>query len=199
MARCEKEQRDFSVVPAEKEGRRVLKTEKALKHGQIIGAASCLIFSTKALARDFLNQGGNAALMDAPIIEVQNIEASSLDGEHTGPRSLFCVQTGISQLIGHYKHCGAKVPNVEFFCTPSKGPNDGFLSIRVSTHNYCGVATQTVLTADFGDAYHPSPHTGSKAVRNFRGVMDLFLRRKDTAESTAQVGALSQMYLFREC
>ena len=34
--------------------------QKALKHGQIIGPASRLIFSSKALGRDFLNQKGSA-------------------------------------------------------------------------------------------------------------------------------------------
>ena len=47
---------------------------KALKEETIIGPASCVIFSSRKLATNFLNQGGNAALMDAPIIEVQDVQ-----------------------------------------------------------------------------------------------------------------------------
>jgi hypothetical protein len=187
MTRCEKEQTEFFVKPADRKGVKVLVTEKALKDSQIIMPASCLVFSSKALARDFLNQGGNAALMSAPLIEVQNLEVPD-DNFDCSVRSVWCVQTGISQLIGHHKHTGSKVPNVEFVCNPSKGPNDGFLSIKVSTHNLCGVATQSVLSADFGNSYEVM-EVASPAAKQFRGGLDLFFTRATRKEEDPEVRA----------
>lgn len=95
---------DLSV--SERHGVRVLTTNRALKENQIIGNASSLLFSRPGILRDFLNLGGNAALMDAPIVEAADLAIPSqmaLDAGGDQTHSVFGVFVGAMRLLTDHR------------------------------------------------------------------------------------------------
>ena len=136
---------------------------QALKENQVIGVLSCLHFSSKTRLRDFLNQGGNAAVMNAPMYEVQNLDVADYTEVEQMTKSVFSLAVGAGSLLTDYRTAKGKYPNVEVVAVPSEGPRDGFLVMRVKSHNGCGVGANRSLLADFGASWQPSTYQQSTA------------------------------------
>jgi hypothetical protein len=170
---CAKELDSMELAVRDRHGCKQLVTTKALKEGQRVGQVSSLLFSTKGVMRDFLNKGGNVALMDAPLLEVRNLETSDLL-EGVQFNSVYSVPVGAARLLTDHRHAKAKFPNVELFCCPELGPNDGFIQFRVKTHNLCGVSADKALVAGFGDGWQLSTVGTSDAAKRFKGSLDFF-------------------------
>ena len=174
---CSKELNTMDLAVRDQHGSKVLVTTKALKEGQRIGNISSLLFSTKPLMRDFLNKGGNQALMDAPLLEVRNLETSDpLDEDFDVLRrtSVHAVPVGAARLLCDHRHARLKFPNVELFCSPDAGPNDGFIQARVKTHNLCGISAGKPLALDFGEDWQLCAAGTSDAAKRFKGTLDSF-------------------------
>jgi hypothetical protein len=174
---CSKELDTMDLAVRDQYGCKVLVTTKALKEGQRIGNISSLLFSTKPLMRDFLNKGGNQALMDAPLLEVRNLETSDpLDEAPDVLRrtSVFSIPVGVARLLVDHRHAKLKFPNVELYCSPDAGPNDGFIQARVKTHNLCGISAGKPLALDFGEDWQLCIAGTSDAAKRFKGTLDCF-------------------------
>jgi hypothetical protein len=108
----EKELDDMGLEVRDHQGSPFLVTTRALKEHDILGVATALLFSSPGLARDFMNQGGNAALMDGPLVRVTPLRTAGVDGLDFGPaETVYSVLVGAMALLGDYRDApGMKVP-----------------------------------------------------------------------------------------
>ena len=176
---CTKELDRMDLAVRDRHGCKQLVTTKALKEGQRVGNVTSLLFSTKVMLRDFLNKGGNVALADAPLLEIGNLETSDML-EGVQMKSVYSVPVGAGRLLTDYRHAKVKFPNVELFCCPELGPNDGFIQMRVKTHNQCGISADKALVLDFGAGWQLSTVGTSDAAKRFKGSLDCFWGRVTT-------------------
>jgi hypothetical protein len=173
MELCTKEFESMELAVRDRHGCKQLVATKALKEGQRVGKVSSLLFSTKGVMRDFLNTGGNVALMGAPLLEAGNLETSDLL-EGVKLNSVHAVLVGAARLLTDHRHAKVKFPNVEIICCPELGPNDGFIQFRVKTHNQCGILADKALVVDFGPGWQLSTAGTSDAAKRFKGSLDSF-------------------------
>ena len=145
------------------------------REGDVVFVVKCLLFSTAGCCADFLNTGGNAALLDGPTIEVEGLLHGS---EAKTQTSVFAVPVGAATLLRD--HRGIRhYPNVAIEVHPEVGPNDGFLVCRVHTHNGCGITGGSELLADFGERYVPGSSQGHGAsAKRFRGALDALFAKQ---------------------
>ena len=136
--------------------------------------ATCLCFSDNAGVAEFLNSGGNSALLDGPLLQVGGLH---VPGDEGGRMSVCAVLVGLARLLRDYRGV-RKHPNVLVRVHPEVGPNDGFVKIMVRTHNGCGIAAGSEIVADFGEGYVPSTVPVTPAAKRFRGALDLFFEKK---------------------
>lgn len=66
-----------------------------------------------------------------------------------------------------------EVPNVTIECRPEKGVGDGFLQIRVVTHNGCGISKNSVVALSLGEARGKTTLITSPPAKKFRGSLDI--------------------------
>ena len=171
----EKEVTEHGLTVNSRDGQHRICTTRSYKDSDLVGQATCQIFSTLGLLRDFLNQGGNAALMDGPLICVDGLQTTAENGIDPGPPvAVYCALVGSMNLLQDYRQAGHKFPNCVIVCDPGRGANDGFLSVRVRTHNSCGIASGKELVADFGPAWEQNVPMQNEQCKRFRGSMDIF-------------------------
>ena len=115
---------------------------------------------------------GNAALMDGPLVHVSGLLSQTED-----PKSVYCVPVGAFNLLNDFRQVKQKVANVRLECAPHKGPNDGFLQVRVSTHNGCGIGAGSTLVADFGPRFEKSIPVMTSPCKKLRGALDMLWGR----------------------
>ena len=180
---CTKELDRMDLAVRDRHGCKQLVTTKALKEGQRVGNVTSLLFSTKVMLRDFLNKGGNVALADAPLLEIGNLETSDML-EGVQMKSVYSVPVGAGRLLTDYRHAKVKFPNVELFCCPELGPNDGFIQMRVKTHNQCGISADKALVLDLGAGWQPSTVGTSDAAKRFKGSLDCFWGKVTTDDDS---------------
>ena len=129
---------------------KVLGTVTGRPDEQEVGYLSCLFFSSCSAVLEFLNVSGNAALLDGPIFRIEGLLTEDSDD----PRDVFDIPTGIGRLLGDYRKSGVRgVANAAIFVSPEAGLNDGLLSLRIRTHNQCGVSARAPITCDFGEGW----------------------------------------------
>jgi len=88
---------------------RRLTTKKALKEDERILIAPCLTFSSANGVRECMNAGGNAALLDGPLLHVQGLQTPAMDTT----MSVFAVLVGAARWVTDYRGI-SKHPNAVF-------------------------------------------------------------------------------------
>lgn len=71
-----------------------------LREEEVIGNLSALLFTSSAGVTEFLNTGGNAALLEGPLFKVGGLAAAE-DGEPA--TAVFAVPTGVGRLLADYR------------------------------------------------------------------------------------------------
>jgi hypothetical protein len=106
---------------------------------------------------------------------------------------VYCPLVGAFIHINHYittDLSGVKrkvSANCKFVCDPSKGFNDGFISLIAWGPRKSGIAPNRVLQVDFGDQYDPSKKpdldTGLEAspVKKMRGALEAMWEKQREA------------------
>ena len=146
----ELEDHHLAVVHRTAGSRTCLITKRALKEGDTVIVARSLLFSSAQHVRDFMNVEGHSALLEGPLIKVTGLDRK------VEPRSLevFAVLVGAARLLCDYRGI-RKWANAAIVPQPNCGPNDGFLIVRVQTHNGCGLAAGAEVLLDLGERYIP--------------------------------------------
>ena len=110
---------------------------------------------------------------------------------------VYCPLVGAFNHINHYivtDLSGVKrkvAPNCKFVCDPSKGFNDGFISLIAWGPRKSGIAPNRVLQVDFGDHYDPSkkPDMNLEAspVKKMRGALEaMWEKQRETPIAPAE-------------
>ena len=160
----------------------VLTASRALKEGEVVMTARCLTFSDATMVAQFMNSGGNGALLEGPLIAVRGVEGCDGDGATTF-MDVHCVLVGLARMIKDYRGL-RKRPNVAFRARPERGANDGFLEVVVSTPNAVGIGANSEIVANFGEHYVPSSEVYNPSAKKFKGALDLLLEKQ--AEKSKQ-------------
>jgi hypothetical protein len=151
---------------------KVLGTVTGRPDEQEVGYMSCLYFSSCSAVLEFLNVSGNAALLDGPIFRIEGLLTEDSDD----PRDVFAIPTGIGRLLGDYRKSGVRgVANAAIVVSPEAGLNDGLLSLRIRTHNQCGVSARGALTCDFGEGWSKesaAAHVAASPSKKLKGALD---------------------------
>ena len=151
---------------------KVLGTVTGRPDEQEVGYMSCLFFSSCSAVLEFLNVSGNAALLDGPIFRIEGL----LTEDSGDSRDVFAIPTGIGRLLVDYRKSGVRgVANVAIVVSPEAGLNDGLLSLRVRTHNQCGVSARGILTCDFGEGWSKesaAAHVAASPSKKLKGALD---------------------------
>ena len=101
----------------EKDGAKRLVPRKHLREGGTLVVASCLLYTDQTRLRNFLNIGGNAALMEGPIVKIDGILAT--DGSKS---SLYALLIGVARLVTDYRGVRQQA-NCELRACPHKRAN----------------------------------------------------------------------------
>ena len=96
-----------------------------------ICSAPCLTFASPEGINEFLNQGGNAALVEGPLLRIMNLQQPA----STVTMSIYAVLLGCARLIRDFREIGSsskfRKPNAVVQVRVEHGANDGLLSIAV--------------------------------------------------------------------
>ena len=121
---------------------------------------------------EFLNVSGNAALLDGPIFRIEGLKTD----DSSDSREVFAISTGIGRILIDYRKSGTRgVANSVIIVSPEAGLNDGFLSLRIHTHNQCGVSAGGALTCDFGEGWSKGSavaHLAASPSKKLKGALD---------------------------
>jgi len=103
--------------------------------------------------------------------------------EAKGDLHVFAVLVGAARLLADFRGI-RKWANCAFVARPELGPNDGFLSVHVRTHNGCGLAAGSEVLLDLGERYVPMSALNDPPAKKFKGALDLLLnkQRRDQAK-----------------
>ena len=186
----------FPWVPVVHSGvTRGLAAKGHLKDGEMIAdPVPVLTFSSPAGVLEFLNQGGNAALVEGPLLKITGIE----QGDPTAqPMVVYAVLLGVGRFIRDFREVGEnhekiskfRKPNAAWRVRPGRGPNDGFLSLEVCTHNGCGIRDSSEITVDMGADFVECRSPDLPAAKKFKGALEHFWSR---AVSQQAAGASTQ-------
>ena len=174
----------FGLGIADERGVRRLVATRGFREEEIIGPMTALLFSEASTVVEFLNSGGNAALLDAPLMKVLGLSGRCSDSAATA--SIFAVPTGVGRLLCDYRTV-RKFANVSIIVVPSDGPQDGFLQMKARTHNGCGIASGATLCCDFGERYVAASGGDIQPAKRFRGALEVFF-----AEQAAAAAAVAE-------
>ena len=174
----------FPWVPVVHSGvTRGLAAKGHLKDGEMIAdPVPVLTFSSPAGVLEFLNQGGNAALVEGPLLKITGIE----QGDPTAqPMVVYAVLLGVGRFIRDFREVGEnhekiskfRKPNAAWRVRPGRGPNDGFLSLEVCTHNGCGIRDSSEITVDMGADFVECRSPDMPAAKKFKGALEHFWSR----------------------
>ena len=158
---------DSGLAVSEKDGERFLVPKMHVNEGDEVIVANCLVYSNPSSVRTFLNQGGNAALIDGPLIQIDGVQEP--DGSE---KSFYCVLLGAARLACDYRG-KRKHPNCVIQVRPEQGPNDGLLRLVAKTHNICGIAEGAPIVIDCGQNYVPSEAPQTSPAKRFKGALDM--------------------------
>ncbi len=176
VPRLLQEELDSTILAiTESDGNRRLVTTKAAKEGDTLVVATSLLFSAPSGVTEFLNCGGNGALLEGPMFHVTGVLQHEAAGSRT--KSVYAILVGVSRLVADFRGL-RKHPNVAFQAHPDAGANDGFLKLVVRTHNGCGIAAGSLVTADFGESFTIAGAGASVAAKRFKGVLDDVFKRQ---------------------
>ena len=159
------------------QGVSTLVSTKGLKEGDQVAIATCLCFPEASAAANFLNAGGNGALLGGPCFKVSNL---ACPGGGSARMSVFTVLVGLGRFLRDYRAGSRKFANVVVAASPGAGPNDGFLTLTVRTHNGCGIAAGSEIVADLGEDYLPASAPAGNSAKRFKGALDLWLEKHTT-------------------
>lgn len=153
-------------------GEKRLVAARGFREDDVVGCVSALFFSSKRAAIEFLNIGSNAALLEGPAFQIDNLHSDepTEDGQMQSLTSAFAIPVGAGRLLADYRGV-RKFPNIVLSVAPHCGPNDGMLSMRVMTHNGCGIAAGAVVAADFGERWSRPDANAFSPARSFRGAL----------------------------
>ena len=130
---------------------------------------------------EFLNVSGNAALLDGPIFRIEGLMTDASDGS----RGVFAIPTGVGRLLNDYRKSGTRgVANSVIFVSPEAGLNDGLLSLRIRTHNQCGVSAGGTITCDFGEGWSKASaaaYAAASPSKKLKGALDACFREQTRA------------------
>ena len=176
---------DFGLGLREKDGERHLIARRRFGEGDFISTVRVLIYTSVARLFAFLDTDGNSVLAVAPLLHVPNLR-----GADDSIGEAFCVLVGCSRFISDYRPSRKKSygANAEFRVDPSKGPNDGFLSLYTKTYNGTGIAIGKDILVDLGPNYTPLQvmgQLGQPAAKRFKGTLDLWVSRAAAASEDA--------------
>ena len=178
-----RELEEFGLAIADEGGVRRLIANRGFREEEIIAPMTALLFSVATAVVEFLNSGGNAALLDAPLLKVEGLLGqSSVNPEATA--SIFAIPTGIGRLLCDYRSV-RKFANVAIMAFPSEGAQDGFLQIRARTHNGCGIAAGATLCCDFGERYVAASAGDIQPAKRFRGALEAFFYEQAKVNAAA--------------
>ena len=186
LTRSQFEEYDLFCHQEELQTRHGLHTKKSLKEGATIGVATVQLFTSLDKVLEFFNTGGNAALLENPLMKIANVK-KSVD-EDVAPQQLYALIIGAFSHILDKRVIDTRKPsNVEFKIHPEAGANDGLVTVHVKSHNGCGIRKDVALAGNFGEhmAFQRVAAQGPNAKR-FRNVLSLLLQGSDTAEMQAQ-------------
>ena len=162
----------LGLAIAEEKGVRRLIANRGFREEEIIGPMTALLFSEATAVVEFLNSGGNAALLVAPLLKVEGLLGqSSVKPEATA--SIYAIPTGVGRLLCDFRSV-RKFANVAIMAFPSEGAQDGFLQIKARTHNGCGIAAGATLCCDFGERYVAASAGDIQPAKRFRGALEVF-------------------------
>lgn len=165
---------------------------QAMKDGDVAIQVKALFFTSLAAVMKFMNQDGNAALLNGPVIKIDGLlkpdalgggidalgggigDADALGG---GKEELFAVMVGAAMYVQDYRGKKAR-PNVTLKVSPHKGLSDQMLTYVVATRNSCGIAARSLILADFGEHFALPAVDANPAVKRFRGALDACLARQ---------------------
>ena len=154
-----------------------------LKDGEVISdPVPVLTFSSPAGVLEFLNQGGNAALVEGPMLKITGIQVAEPTSQ---PMNVYAVLLGIGRFIrdfreleeNHEKISKFRKPNAAWRVRPGRGPNDGFLSLEVCTHNGCGIRDSSEITLDMGADFVECRSPDMPAAKKFKGALEHYWSR----------------------
>lgn len=168
-------------------GQKRLVAARGLSESDVVGHVSSLLFSSRHAAVEFLNLGGNAALLEGPMFELSGLACDAADGEgDSSTKSVFAIPLGAGRLLADWRGT-RRFPNIRLEICPEKGASDGLLSMRVSTHNSCGIAAGSVLACEFGEQWESKPEAiAHSPARKFRGALQaLFAEQTQSAAAAA--------------
>lgn len=165
---------------------KVLGTVTGRPDEQEVGYLSCLYFSSCSAVLEFLNVSGNAALLDGPIFRIEGL----LTEDSGDSRDVFAIPTGIGRLLGDYRKSGVRgVANAAIVVSPEAGLNDGLLSLRIRTHNQCGVSARGALTCDFGEGWSKesaAAHVAASPSKKLKGALDACFMEQTKASPASE-------------
>ena len=138
----------------------------------VVGYLSCLYFSSSRAVLEFLNVSGNAALLDGPIFRIEGMLTE--DGSES--QDIFAIPTGCGRLLSDYRKSGPRAfANAAISVLPEAGLNDGLLSLRIRTHNQCGVSARAPITCDFGEGWSKdsaAAYVAASPSKQLKGALD---------------------------
>ena len=151
-----------------------------LKDGEVIlDPVPVLTFSSPAGVLEFLNQGGNAALVEGPMLKITGIQVAEPTSQ---PMVVYAVLLGAARFIRDFREVEGnqeksskfRKPNAAWRVRPGRGPNDGFLSLEVCTHNGCGIRDSSEITVDMGADFVECRSPDLPAAKKFKGALEHF-------------------------
>ena len=150
---------------------RALATTRSILENELIGVATCKIFSSAEAVQGFLNKEGYAALHDGVKVKVVG-----LAGPPGAKTEVYAVLVGAMRLLTDYRNV-RKFPNCELRARPACGPNDGFLELIARTHNGCGIGALSDLTPDLGEDYVKGAVPGTTPAKKIKGALDNWIEK----------------------
>ena len=110
--------------------------------------------------------------------------------EAVSTMDVFAVPVGCGRYLSDYRASTRKWPNIELICKQEIGPNDGFISAIVKSHNGCGIAPGSEVVADLGARYIQwTQHGQAPEAKRFKGALDNWLdRHLKASEAQAEAG-----------
>lgn len=174
----------------EEAGQKRLAASRGLREEEVLGSLSALLFSSAGAVAEFLNVEGNAALLEGPLLKISDLSGENPQGvSNAGFSSVFAVPMGVGRLLSDFRGL-KKFPTAKVVIAPHAGPNDGFLTLKVSTHNSCGIAAGSLITCDFGERYVRGNAMGFSPAKRFRSSLEALFDRQAQASRESAEGSL---------
>jgi hypothetical protein len=147
------------------------------KEGEKVLDAKHQLFTSVQKCVDFFNLDGNAALLDKPLLEITGLQQS--DGSLG---TVYALLLGAASFLVDRRQLNKQYANTRLCISPELGPNDGFVSLVMHTHNGCGCAAKVPLAIDFGELHAPGKAGLGVHAKRFTNVLSMLVRRADVTD-----------------